>query len=172
MNVIRPANATETAAAWKIAVDSDTNPTTIVLTRQNVLNSNVSTYHLVNKGAYVISPEEQQTDVVLFASGSEVNACIDAQTLLKAEGIDARVVSVPSLFLLKKQSSDYIKELLPENVPVLAVEMATASEYFEFTPHVMNINIFGASAPGNKNMEEYGFDGKGVKARVLELLRS
>jgi transketolase len=172
MNVIRPANATETAAAWKIAVDSDTNPTTIVLTRQNVLNSNVSTYHLVNKGAYVISPEEQQTDVVLFASGSEVNACIDAQTLLKAEGIDARVVSVPSLFLLKKQTSDYLKELLPENVPVLAVEMATASEYFEYTSHVMNINIFGASAPGNKNIEEYGFDGKGVKARVLELLRS
>jgi transketolase len=92
--------------------------------------------------------------------------------LLKAEGIDARVVSVPSLFLLKKQSSDYLKELLPENVPVLAVEMATASEYFEYTSHVMNINIFGASAPGNKNIEEYGFDGKGVKARVLELLRS
>jgi transketolase len=172
MNVIRPANATETAAAWKIAVDSDTNPTTIVLTRQNVLNSNVSNYQAVNKGAYVISPEAEVADVVLFASGSEVNASIEAQTLLKAEGIDARVVSVPSLFLLKKQSADYIKELLPVNVPVLAVEMATASEYYEYTPNVMNINIFGASAPGNKNISEYGFDGLGIKARVIELLRS
>ena len=170
MNVIRPANATETAAAWKIAVDSDTNPTTIVLTRQNVMNSSTSNYFNVLKGAYVISPEQDHCDVVLFASGSEVNACIEAQSALVEAGIDARVVSVPSLFLFNQQSKDYHLELMPSNVPVLAVEMATAAEYYQYTNHVMNINIFGASAPGNKNIQEYGFDALGIKARVLELL--
>jgi len=171
MNVLRPANATETAAAWKIAIDSDTNPSTIVLTRQNVINSTTSNYFNVLKGAYVIRPEKEHVDVVLFASGSEVNASIEAQSKLLEDGIDARVVSVPSLFLLKQQTEEYLQTLLPQDVPVLAVEMASASEYYEYTKHVMNINIFGASAPGNKNIKEYGFDAAGIKARVLEILK-
>jgi transketolase len=170
MNVIRPANATETAAAWKLALDSDTNPTTIVLTRQNLINHSASNYHHVKKGAYIISPEKVHADVVLLASGSEVNAAIEAQTILSEAGMDTRVVSMPSMFYFNAQSQDYKESILPANVPVVAIEMATAVEYYQYTPHVIGINTFGASAPGNTNIQNYGFDGASIASRVKEML--
>ena len=171
MNVIRPANATETAAAWKLALDSDTNPTTIVLTRQNLMNHSASNYHQVKKGAYIISPEKDQVDVVLLASGSEVNACIEAQQLLFEQGVDARVVSMPSMFYFDSQSTDYKTSVLPVDTPVVAVEMASAGEYYKYTNHVIGINTFGASAPGNTNIKNYGFDGAGLASTIQENLK-
>jgi transketolase len=151
-------------------LDSDTNPTTIVLTRQNLINHSASNYHQVKKGAYVISPEKDHADVVLLASGSEVNAAIEAQTILSEAGMDTRVVSMPSMFYFNAQSQDYKESVLPTNVPVVAIEMATAVEYYQYTPHVFGINTFGASAPGNTNIQNYGFDGASIASRVKEML--
>ncbi len=162
MNVIRPANANETAAAWKIAVDSNTAPTSLILTRQNVQNNEASTYEKVCKGAYVISKEANVLDGILLASGSEVNLAIAAQKLLLEDGIDVRVVSMPSMFIFDSQEDSYKDEVLPQ-VPTLAIEMGTAIEYLKYADTLLNIDTFGASAPGNTVIEEYGFTPENVK---------
>ncbi len=156
MNVIRPANANETASAWKIAVDSKTTPTCLVLTRQNLLNNENSTYEKVLKGAYVISPEKEELHGILLACGSEVNLAISAQEKLLNENIDVRVVSIPSIYMFEQQSEEYKQSLLAD-VPTLAIEMATAYEYYKYTKDVMNITTFGASAPGGVVVYKYGF---------------
>ena len=162
MNVIRPANANETAAAWKIAVDSNSNPTSLILTRQNVKNNENSTYENVKKGAYIISKEKEVLDGILLASGSEVNLAIEAQKLLKEDGIDVRVVSMPSMFIFDEQEDQYKDEVLPQ-VPTLAIEMATGYEYLKYADTLLNIDTFGASAPGTTVIEEYGFTPENVR---------
>ncbi|QVK20050.1 transketolase [Mycoplasmatota bacterium] len=157
MNVIRPANAHETAAAWKIAVDSDATPTTLVFTRQNLLNNSYSTYENVLKGAYIISSENKKLDGILLAAGSEVNLAIESQKVLLSEGIDVRVVSIPSMFMFDKQTEDYKEEVLP-NVPTLAMEMGSAMGWYKYTKNILSIDEFGASAPGPLVVDKYGFN--------------
>lgn len=170
LNVMRPANANEAACAWKNALDSESTPSVIVLTRQNLLNNAGSRYEYFKKGAYVISKEKDRLDGVLLASGSEVNLSIQAQAELLADGIDVRVVSIPSIYLYEKQPAEYKSNLLP-NVPTLAVEMATAYEYYKYADEVYNITKFGASAPGGEVIEKYGFTSNEV-AKAFKTLWS
>ncbi|XMB87437.1 transketolase [Mycoplasmatota bacterium WC44] len=161
MNVIRPANANETAVAWKIAVDSETTPTSIILTRQNLLNNENSSYEEVTKGAYIISKETSKLDGILLAAGSEVNLAIEAQKLLLENNVDVRVVSIPSMFMFEKQSEEYKQSILP-NVPTLAIEMGSAMGWYKYTSNVMSIDTFGASAPGPLVIKNYGFTPENV----------
>ncbi|PAE21501.1 transketolase [Bacillus sp. 7504-2] len=178
LDVLRPADGNETAAAWKLAVESTTRPTALVLTRQNLPTLNGTAdkaYEGVSKGAYVVSPANTETpDVLLLASGSEVSLAVEAQKTLQNEGIHASVVSMPSWHRFEQQTKEYKESVIPKNVKKrLGIEMATSLGWHRYTGDegdVLAIDQFGASAPGEKIMEEYGFTVQNVVARVKSLL--
>lgn len=178
LDVLRPADGNETAAAWKLAVESTDRPTALVLTRQNLPTLNKTAenaYDGVSKGAYVVSPANTDTpDVLLLATGSEVSLAVEAQKSLESEGIHASVVSMPSWHRFEKQSQEYKESVIPKSVKKrLGIEMATSLGWHRYTGDegdVLAIDQFGASAPGEKIMEEYGFTVQNVVARVKAML--
>ncbi|MFD2443646.1 transketolase [Bacillus sp. CGMCC 1.16607] len=180
LSVIRPADGNETAAAWKIAMESTDKPTALVLTRQNLPtlpNTDRNAYDGVSKGAYVISPASKETaDALLLATGSEVNLAVEAQKALQAEGIDVAVVSMPSWDRFDKQSKEYKESVLPKIVKKrLGIEMAASLGWHKYTGDegdVLAIDQFGASAPGGIVMKEYGFSVENVITRVKTLLQN
>ena len=177
LSVIRPADATESAAAWKLALESETTPTALVLSRQNlpVLDADKETiYEGVAKGAYVVSPAKKDVaDAILIATGSEVGLAVEAQQALAAEGIDAQVVSMPDMARFDAQDAAYKEAVLPKAVTKrLAIEMAASfgwHKYVGFEGDVLAIDTFGASAPGEKVIEEYGFTVENVVSKVKAL---
>ncbi|MBU1093433.1 MAG: transketolase [Firmicutes bacterium] len=170
LNVIRPADANETLAAWKIAMESKNTPTVIILTRQNLVKQNLTSYDGVVKGAYIVSPEQNKLDGIILASGSEVGLAIEAQSILKNQGKDLRVVSMPSSFIFEKQTLKYQKEILPKSAKILAVEMASSLSWYKYTSLVYGIDKFGISAPSEKALELYGFTKEKVADYFLKKL--
>lgn len=179
LSVIRPADGNETAAAWKLAVESKDTPTVLVLTRQNlptIKGTDQNAYEGVSKGAYVISPSGKETpDALLLASGSEVGLAIEAQKALANEGIDVSVVSMPSWDRFEKQSKEYKDRVIPPAVKKrLGIEMAASLGWHKYVGdegEVLAIDRFGASAPGERIMEEYGFTVQNVVSRVKAMLQ-
>jgi len=180
LSVIRPADGNETAAAWKLAVESTDKPTALVLTRQNLptlSGTDARAYEGVSKGAYVVSPASSgEADALLIASGSEVNLAVAAQKALEAEGIQASVVSMPSWDRFEAQSKEYKESVLPKTVKKrLAIEMGSSLGWHRYAGDegdVLAIDQFGASAPGEKIIEEYGFTVANVVNRVKQLLNN
>ena len=170
LNVIRPADANETLAAWKIAIESKNTPTVIILTRQDVLKQSKTSYEGLVKGAYIVSPELNKLDGILLSSGSEVGLAIETQILLREQGKDVRVVSMPSNFLFEKQTLKYQKEILPKSTKVLAIEMASSLSWYKYTSYVYGIDKFGISAPIEKALELYGFTKENVADYFLKKL--
>lgn len=176
--VIRPADGNETAAAWKVALESEKTPTALVLTRQNlptIKGTDETALEGVRKGAYVISKTEKETaDALILATGSEVGLAVDAQKALQQEGIHVSVVSMPSWDRFEQQSQEYKNSVLPKDVKKrLGIEMATPLGWERYTGDegdILAINGFGASAPGERIMKEYGFTTENVVARVKALL--
>ncbi|MEA3319559.1 MAG: transketolase [Bacillota bacterium] len=176
--VIRPADGNETAAAWKVALESEKTPTALVLTRQNlptIKGTDETALEGVRKGAYVISKAGKETaDALILATGSEVGLAVDAQKALQQEGIHVSVVSMPSWDRFEQQSQEYKNSVLPKDVKKrLGIEMATPLGWERYTGDegdVLAINGFGASAPGERIMKEYGFTTENVVARVKALL--
>ncbi|MFD1705277.1 transketolase [Siminovitchia sediminis] len=179
LSVIRPADANEAAAAWRAAIESQNQPTALVLTRQNLPTlpeTDRKAKTGVEKGAYVLSPsKKEKADVLLLATGSEVQLAFEAQKTLSAEGIDAAVVSMPSWDRFEKQSEEYKQSVLPRTVKKrLAIEMGSSLGWERYTGDegaVMAIDRFGASAPGGKVIEEYGFTVERVVQNVKDLLK-
>jgi len=178
LSVIRPADANETFAAWKVALESTDTPTVLALTRQNLKTLPLSgklAVEGVKRGAYVISPSEKETsDALIIATGSEVPLAYEAQQELKKEGIDVAVVSMPSWDLFEKQDKAYKKSVLnPQVKKRLAIEMANPLGWERYTGDegaILGINGFGASAPAETIMEEFGFTVPNVVRMVKELL--
>ncbi len=164
LNVIRPADANETLAAWKIAMESKSTPTVIILTRQNVNNQKTTSYEGVSKGAYIVSKENEHIDGILLASGSEVGLALEAKSILEQQGLDIRVVSMPSHYLFEKQTNKYQKEVLPKRAKVLAIEMGSRLSWYKYTSYVYGLDDFGISAPLEVALEYYGF----TKEKVAE----
>jgi len=173
LRVIRPADANETAQAWKVAVDEG-GPTGLILSRQKlpVLAETVERAAAgVPRGGYVLRDEDgDRPDVVLIGTGSEVQVCLGAADLLAADGIATRVVSLPSWELLALQSDQYLAELLPDGVPRLSVEAASSFGWDRYADAFVAIDHFGASGPGEHNMEEFGFTPAHVADRAKTLL--
>ncbi len=163
--LLRPADANETAACWRIALERNEGPTALVLTRQKlpVLKSGGA----VEKGAYVM---EDGRDIVLIGTGSEVSICLEARKLLEGQGISARVVSMPSWKLFRGQSQSYRDEVLPPGIPRLSVEAATTFGWREWADESLGIDHFGASAPGEVLFEKFGFTPENVAERARKLL--
>ncbi|MCE4047950.1 MULTISPECIES: transketolase [Bacillaceae] len=178
LSVIRPADGNETAAAWKLSLESTDKPTALVLTRQNlptIKGTDVNAYEGVSKGAYVISPASKETpDALLVAAGSEVGLAVEAQKALETEGISVSVVSMPSWDRFEQQSAEYKNSVLPKTVKKrLAIEMGSSLGWHRYAGdegEVLAIDTFGASAPGNKILAEYGFTVENVVARLKAVL--
>jgi transketolase len=179
ISVVRPADGNETAAAWKTAIESTNKPTALVLTRQNLptlKGTDSAAYEGVKKGAYVVSPaSNDKADVLLLAAGSEVSLAVEAQKALEGEGIHASVVSMPAWDRFESQSKEYKESVIPKAVKKrLAIEMGSSLGWHRYAGDegdVLAIDTFGASAPGEKIMEEYGFTVENVVARVKALLQ-
>lgn len=175
MHVIRPGNAVEMAAAWKLAIESTENPTALILTRQNVETMENSSVEGVSKGAYVIGKEENHLDAIIIASGSEVNLAMKAKKVLLEKGIDVRVVSMPCQEIFDQQDEQYKEAVLPNAMRKrLSVEMASSfgwHKYVGLDGITMSIDEFGKSAPAQDVIQSYGFTVDGVVENIEKLLK-
>ena len=171
----RPADANETAAAWRLALERK-GPCFFALTRQNLPVIDPAAHDLyagVSKGAYILQ-EAENPQLVLIGAGSEVWPCLEASKLLADEGIQARVVSFPSWKLFEEQSAEYKASVLPAGVPRLAVEAGSTQGWWKYVGldgDVIGLDRFGASAPGPKVMAELGFSAANIAARAKKLVK-
>lgn len=180
MCVVRPADANEASYAWRAAMMRKQGPTMLVLTRQNLPILDRKKYAPAEgllRGAYIISKENgDKSEVILIASGSEVQLILEAQKTLWNEGIDARCVSMPSWELFQGQSDDYKNEVLPPTVSArLAVEAGSPMGWSNWVGEkgdVIGITKYGASAPYKENFKHYGFTSENVVSKAKELLEA
>ena len=168
--VFRPADATEAQAAWYLSQKTNNKPTSIVLTRQNLPILENSSFEKVAKGAYVVYETAEDFDTILIATGSEVALAIDVARELEKDGSKVRVVSMPSIELFEEQSKEYKEELLPLNVRRrVSLEMGNSALWYKYVGLdglAIGIDKFGASAPANKVIEEYGFTVEAVVEKI------
>ncbi len=168
LHVIRPADANETVAAWADAV-RHAGPTALVLTRQNV--KVVTDGSAVARGAgVVVDTDDDELDVIIVATGSEVAVAVEAAEILDEQGIGARVVSMPSWDRFEEQDDDYYESVLPDGVPVLAVEAGIAQGWHYYADEVVSIERFGVSAPGELVLERLGINPTNVAERAAALV--
>ncbi len=175
MTVLRPADANETNVAWRIAVERH-GPVCLVLTRQNLPILDPDKHPLrdgVARGAYILA-EGERPDVILIATGSEVQLALAARDKLMEQKIAARVVSMPSWELFEEQSAEYREQVLPRNVPKLAIEAGATLGWYKYVGEqgaVIGVDRFGASAPGKIVMEKLGLNVANVVQHALQLVR-
>jgi transketolase len=176
LTVIRPADANETAVAWRVAIENEHGPTALALTRQKLPvydRTKFASAEGVAKGGYVLA-DSDKVDVILIATGSEVSVAVEAREKLAAEGVGARVVSLPSWELFEKQPVEYRNEVLPPSITArVTIEAGITLGWDRYAGpqgRMIGLNRFGASAPYKKLMEEFGFTAANVVAQAKELL--
>jgi transketolase len=177
LTVIRPADANETAYAWKQALITMDSPTALILSRQKLPTLDVS--HRdgeFNYGAYTVKNTGKRADLLLLSSGSEVHVCVEAARILEQEHqITASVVSMPSWELFERAPAPYKERILPSDVTKrLAVEAGITMgwhKYVGLDGRIIGIDRFGASAPGNTVLKEYGFTPENIVKNALELVK-
>ncbi len=173
LRVIRPADATETAQALRLAVDGE-GPSALVLSRQPLPVLEATAQRAAEgmaRGGYVlVDPPGARTDVVLVGTGGEVHLCVEAAERLAAQDVSAAVVSLPCWEVFEEQGQDYRAEVLPSSVPVLAVEAGCSFGWDRYADATVALDRFGASAPGTEVLRRLGFTVENVVARALELL--
>lgn len=172
-HMFRPADATETAAAWYSAVTSKRTPTALALTRQN-LPQIEGTSREALKGGYIVQDSKKAVpDAIIIASGSELSLAVEAKKVLAEDGIDVRVVSMPCMDIFEEQSEEYKAKVLPKNVRKrVAVEALSGfgwDRYVGLDGDIIGMNRFGASAPYSKLFPYFGFTVENVVARVKAL---
>ncbi len=177
LTVIRPADATETLEAWRLAAKTTDCPVALILSRQKLPVIDRTIYSSVDKlvnGAYILSDSDGKPDIILIATGSEVHITLKAEKILEEKGISVRVVSMPSWELFEKTSQEYKdKVLLPDVNIRIAVEAGISMGWERYTGSsgaVIGINEFGASAPGDIVMEKFGFTSENIVQKATELL--
>ncbi|MBD3305352.1 transketolase [candidate division KSB3 bacterium] len=178
LTVIRPADATETAAAWKVALEQKEGPTALALSRQKLPILDRTQYppaDMVAKGAYILAEAKQGSPaLILIATGSEVSLALDAQQQLEAKGTATRVVSMPSWELFEAQPQAYKEEVFPPDITArLAIEAGSPQGWRQYVGEngdVVGIETFGASAPAKVLLEKYGFTVDNIVARSTKLL--
>lgn len=179
INVFRPADANEVTEAWKAMINRTDGPSMIILTRQNVEILERTKYKPaegLHQGAYVLSPEKQEDlDIILIATGSEVPLAAQAQEALWKSGINSRVVSMPCWELFRDQTENYQQEVLPPEIPVrLAIEAASTlgwSEWIGEKGRVIGVDRFGSSANYKDNFEHYGFTVENIVIEAKEMVQ-
>jgi len=171
LTIIRPADANEVAAAWKVAIENKHGPTVLALTRQNVPTFGPFSELTVERGAYILKDFGADPKMILMASGSEVGLIYAAAEKLAAEGIAVRVVSFPSWELFEKQDQAYRESVLPKSIQArLAVEAGVRQGWERYASAFICMDSFGASAPAKILFEKFGFTVENVVAKAKELL--
>ncbi|MCG8370736.1 MAG: transketolase, partial [Proteobacteria bacterium] len=176
MSVWRPCDTVETAVAWRCALENDTGPTSLVLTRQGVPHQNRAAQQIADiaRGGYVLKDCDGMPDILLIATGSEVSLAIEAAEALGGDGVRARVVSLPSTDVFDAQDADYRESVLPAAVTArVAVEAGVTDGWWRYVGpqgRVIGLDRFGESAPAGELFEHFGFTTDNVVAAVKELL--
>lgn len=177
MSVWRPCDAVETAVSWKAAIEHSAGPTSLVFSRQNLAHQARTAEQVaaIARGAYVLKDCEGTPELLIIATGSEVEICADAVTQLQAKGIKARLVSMPSTDVFEAQDDAYRESVLPSNVRArVAVEAAAADYWYKYVGldgKVIGMRSFGESAPGPVLMKEFGFTAENVVATATQLCK-
>jgi len=177
LTLFRPADANEAVEAWRAAIKHQAGPVAMVCTRQKLPVLAPKDYPAlregVARGGYVLA-DGPDPDVVLVGTGSEVHLALSARDLLAQQDVRARVVSMPSLEVFAEQAAAYRQEVLPPGVPVLSIEAGRTLGWIPYLGHTfaaVGLDHFGASAPGERVMREFGFTPEHVRDRALELVR-
>lgn len=177
LNVIRPADANETAQAWKVAIEHNDGPIALILSRQNLPVIDQEKYAPatnLEKGAYILSEAAENLQLILIASGSEVSLIMEAQQKLQDEGIYTRVVSMPSWELFEKQDATYKEKVFPKNMKKrLAVEAGSPLGWHKYVTDegdIIGMTTFGESAPAEELFELFGFTVENVVKRAKALI--
>jgi len=174
---IRPADATETAEAWKVAMERRNGPTALVLSRQNlpILDRTfLAPASGLRRGGYVLWQSSVTPDVILIATGSEVHIALEAAKLLKEKDISSRIVSLPSWELFEVQSEDYRNEVLPPNIPArISIEAGATLGWERYVGSggvIIGISRFGTSAPGDVIYEKLWLTAQRVVSEAVKIL--
>jgi transketolase len=178
LNVIRPCDANEVVEAWRVMMLQRHQPTALVLTRQDVPILDRTRYASADglaRGGYVLADAEGEPEVILIATGSEVALAVGAYEELRSDGVQARVVSLPSWYLFDLQEEDYRESVLPSSVQArVAVEQASTlgwDRYVGPQGHIVGMHTFGASAPLKEVQRKFGFTPERVAEAAKELLK-
>jgi transketolase len=170
--VIRPADATEAAEAWRMILEEISGPVVLVLTRQNVPildRSALAPADGLRRGAYVLA-DADSPDAVLVATGSEVWVALAVRDLLSESGMQLRVVSMPSWELFEAQSAEYRDEVLPVGLPKISLEAGSTFGWSRWVDRSIGIDTFGASGKGDKVLAHFGISPENVAARIRALI--
>lgn len=177
LTVIRPADANETADAWRHAIRTSDGPVALILSRQKLpILDRIGTENTnhVSNGAYILKDGKGQPDIILIATGSEVHIAMEAANILAGKGIMARVVSMPSWELFEQRSASYRQTVLPPEITRrIAIEAGHTMGWEKYVGNqgvVIGINHFGASAPGSTNLKKFGFTTDNIVEKALTLL--
>ena len=174
MLVLRPADVEETTIAWKLAMENMSTPTALILSRQNIVNLPVGTdYSQAAKGAYIIADADENPDVILVASGSEVSTLVAVAELLRKEGVKVRIVSAPSEGLFRNQSKEYQESILPAGAKVFGLTAGlpvNLEGLVGSNGKVFGLESFGFSAPYKVLDEKLGFTAENVYNQVKSML--
>ena len=182
--VWRPCDAIETAQAWISAIENQSGPTVLALSRQDLphCKRNETTLGNVRRGGYVLldltnqsQGDELVLDALIIATGSEVQLALTTAKQLHKEGLSVRVVSMPCVELFDQQSQDYQSSVLPQNVPIFAVEAGVGQYWMRFTQsadHIIGIDQFGESAPANELFQHFGLTVENLAEKVHNARRN
>jgi transketolase len=174
--VIRPADANETVEAWKIALNLKNRPVAIILSRQDLPVIDKSSYSdssNLKKGAYILAGFEENPDLIIIATGSEVHLAIEVYEFLKRESILTRVVSMPSWELFEEQPEEYKKSIIPDSIPKISIEAGVSMGWHKYVGaenNIFSINHFGASAPSKVILENFGFTKERIIQKIKEII--
>ena len=173
---IRPSDAAETAEAWKIAL-KEPGPVCLILTRQKVKPIDRKTFpppSLIEKGAYILGQTDDDFKAIILASGSEVGPALEAMDLLGSRGLSVRVVTMASFALFERQGKEYREKVLPARITArVSVEAASPfgwERYVGVEGETIGIDRFGASAPGEVNMEKFGFTAENIASKIERMI--
>ncbi|MBW2100069.1 MAG: transketolase, partial [Deltaproteobacteria bacterium] len=174
LTVIRPADATETADAWRQALMTTDGPVALILSRQKLPVLGKSSKFNLSQGAYVVEDSDGKPNIILIATGSEVHIAVEAQKILAQKEISARVVSMPSWELFDKNPSSYQDRILPPDVTArIAIEAGSPmgwERYIGTEGEIIGMTGFGASAPGGTLMKEFGFTAENIVQKAMDML--
>lgn len=175
LHVYRPADAEETAWSWVEAMKRKNGPSALILSRQNLPMLTKPQKWDFTRGGYIVRPEKEELAIVLVGSGSEVDLAVQVAEKIEAKGLGVRVVSVPCREIYLSQDPVYRSQVIPEDVPTLALEMGAGAGWYAINPRgcvdVIQLNRFGASGPGAEVAKHLGFTVEAVEKRVRDLLK-
>ena len=176
MLVLRPADAKETTEAWRLAMENTATPTALILSRQNINNLPVGNdYSMAAKGGYVVAGSDENPDVILVATGSEVSTLVAGAELIRKEGKKVRIVSVPSEGLFRQQPKEYQQNVLPAGVKKFGLTAGLPVNLLGLVPEaegsIWGLDSFGFSAPYKVLDEKLGFTAENVCEQVMKLFQ-